>query len=566
MPDIFLSYNREDQARANFFAEAFQEQGFDVWWDVGLKTGEAYDQVTEKALREAKAVVVLWSKRSVESRWVRAEATLADRNRTLVPAMIEPCERPIMFELTQTAELSHWQGATDDRSWRAFLDDVKRFVEKEGVEAAEAPGPAPSAKDAAKSWKRGELPSLAVMPFINRSGVTEDDVFAEGMVEDIIAALSLGGGVRVLASSATVAYRKGTFDLAVAGRRLGTRYILEGNVRRAGSTLRVTAQLIEAETADILWTQRFDRPLAELADLQEDLVTDVAAHLGVQVQRIEMEKALRKPGNLTAWEAMVRSVAAAGRSGGDSIATTIAEAERAIAIAPDYGVAHACLALALGTRFAWQGSTDLDLASKARMHIDRALALDGQNPNVLWRAAQVLCLQGRVKEALVHAERAVEINPNMDTTQRSLALALVYVRPDEAIMHLDAADRLAPRGPFHHNSLTMRSVAYFKMGRLDDALEAVDAAHRHNPRFAFALVLRMLYLAKLARWDEARDVMRQFRDTGLGLSPKKLEFLINTGLWGQSDADAHIAAVNTLWNETQTHASAAQMTTLPRSD
>ena len=556
MPDIFLSYNREDLARAKVFAEAFEAQGFSVWWDVGLKTGEAYDEVTENALRTAKAVVVLWSRKSVQSRWVRAEATLADRNRTLV-TMIEQCERPIMFELTQTAELSHWEGATDDRSWRAFLDDVKRFVEKEGAEAAKSPGPAPSAQETVKPGQRGELPSLAVMPFINRSGVAEDDVFAEGMVEDIIAALSLGGGVRVLASSATVTYRKGAFDLAAVGRRLGTRYILEGNVRRAGATLRVTAQLIEAETAHILWTQRFDRPLTELADLQEDLVTDVAAHLGVQVQRIEMEKALRKPGNLTAWEAMVRSVAAAGRSGGDSIATTIAEAERAIAIAPDYGVAHACLALALGTRFAWQGSTDLDLAGQARMYIDRALALDGQNPNVLWRAAQVLCLQGGVKEALVHAERAVEINPNMDTTQRSLALALVYERPDEAIAHLDAADRLAPRGPFHHNSLSIRSVAYFKTGRLDDALEAAEAALRHNPRFAFALVLRMLYLARLARWDEARDVMRQFRDTGLP-SPKQLEILVNTGLWGQSDADAHIVAVNTLWNETQTNAPAAK--------
>jgi hypothetical protein len=110
MTDIFLSYNREDQARAKLFAEAFEAQGFKVWWDVGLRTSEAYDEVTETALRTAKAVVVLWSKKSVQSRWVRAEATLADRNKTLVPCMIEPCEHPIMFELTQTAELSHWQG------------------------------------------------------------------------------------------------------------------------------------------------------------------------------------------------------------------------------------------------------------------------------------------------------------------------------------------------------------------------------------------------------------------------------------------------------------------------
>ena len=139
MPDIFLSYNREDQARAKVFAEAFAGQGFDVWWDATLKSGEAYDEVTENALRTAKAVVVLWSKKSVVSRWVRAEATLADRNKTLVPCMIEPCDRPIMFELTQTAELGHWQGDASDRAWLAFLGDVRRFV---GREAPVAPLPA----------------------------------------------------------------------------------------------------------------------------------------------------------------------------------------------------------------------------------------------------------------------------------------------------------------------------------------------------------------------------------------------------------------------------------------
>ncbi len=113
-PDIFLSYNREDQAKARVFAEAFASQGFNVWWDADLKSGEAYDEVTETALRTAKAVVVLWSKKSAASRWVRAEATLADRNKTLVPCMIEACERPIMFELTQTAELGHWRGDASD--------------------------------------------------------------------------------------------------------------------------------------------------------------------------------------------------------------------------------------------------------------------------------------------------------------------------------------------------------------------------------------------------------------------------------------------------------------------
>ena len=132
MTDIFLSYNRNDAAVARLFTEGFEREGLSVWWDVTLRSGEAYDEVTEAALRGAKAVVVLWSPRSVISRWVRAEATMADRCKTLLPVMIEPCERPIMFELTQTAELAHWDGAPDDPAWLAFLSDVRRFLEREG--------------------------------------------------------------------------------------------------------------------------------------------------------------------------------------------------------------------------------------------------------------------------------------------------------------------------------------------------------------------------------------------------------------------------------------------------
>jgi adenylate cyclase len=158
--DIFLSYNREDQSVARRFAEAFEAEGFSVWWDTTLRAGEAYDEVTETALRTAKAVVVLWSPRSVVSRWVRAEATLADRNRTLVPCTIEPCDRPIMFELTQTADLSHWQGDVGDQAWRGFLTDIERFVGRR--RSADVVGVTPTPPQPTKS-RVGERRQIAVL-------------------------------------------------------------------------------------------------------------------------------------------------------------------------------------------------------------------------------------------------------------------------------------------------------------------------------------------------------------------------------------------------------------------
>lgn len=122
---IFISYNREDQHRARAIAEALQAEGLSVWWDSNLRAGESYDEVTEKNLREAGAVVVLWSERSVNSKWVRAEATVGERFSKLVPVMIDECERPLRFELVQTADLTRWHGDRTDPNWRDFTQSVK---------------------------------------------------------------------------------------------------------------------------------------------------------------------------------------------------------------------------------------------------------------------------------------------------------------------------------------------------------------------------------------------------------------------------------------------------------
>jgi hypothetical protein len=140
--DVFLSYSREDRAAARHIAESFAAEGITVWWDAALQSGETFDEVIEQRLKEAQAVVVLWSPRSVTSRWVRAEATLADRKNKLVPAIIEACDRPIAFELTHTADLSSWTGDIADPSWRRFVKDVRRLIQQDSG-AEEAP-PAPA--------------------------------------------------------------------------------------------------------------------------------------------------------------------------------------------------------------------------------------------------------------------------------------------------------------------------------------------------------------------------------------------------------------------------------------
>lgn len=180
-PDIFISYSREDRAAARHFAECFEKEGFSVWWDAALHSGETFDEVIESALKAAKAVVVLWSPRSVASRWVRAEATLADRRDKLAPVVIEPCDRPIIFELTHTADLAEWTGDTTDAGWKTFVKDLHRLVERDPA----APPPRAGGR-VARDAARAPTPSR----YSHRAADESSADFSPAKVDDLMSALS----------------------------------------------------------------------------------------------------------------------------------------------------------------------------------------------------------------------------------------------------------------------------------------------------------------------------------------------------------------------------------------
>ncbi|CAN5169270.1 hypothetical protein BH11PSE2_BH11PSE2_21080 [soil metagenome] len=545
-PDIFLSYNREDQARAKLFADGFTAQGFSVWWDSDLKAGEAYDEVTETALRTAKAVVVLWSPRSVVSRWVRAEATLADRNKTLVPCMIEPCERPIMFELTQTAELTHWKGNPADPVWSAFLADVTRFVK-----GAAAP---PAAPVVAKPRipERGEPAALAVLPFTNRSGLAEDEDFAETMVEDIVASLAFSPDLKVLAASATAAWRGKAVDLGEVGKVLSVRYLLEGNVRRVGETLRVTAQLIEAETGAVLWMQRFDRPLAELAALQDALVTEVAGNLHVQVRILESRRALNAPGDLSIHQMTLRAEALFDQS----YEAAVAEALRVVEMAPDHGPALAVLASATAFMLLECGGDDPALRALTQARVNQALSLAKNFAPSLWRCASAQLVLGHTDEARHNIDRVMAMTPDNPMVHFVLALILIRQgRGDEVIASVDAWDRLAPGSRLLFLSLQSRAMAHFQAGRLAPAIEAIDHSARLNPREDRTLVVQAALKHMAGDADGAKAAIRALR----GVEPDTTRERFagrNAMLLDPKTANAINTAFLAVWDDTPVESAA----------
>lgn len=301
-PDIFLSYSREDQAIARRFAQGFEREGFSVWWDQQLAAGEAFDEVTERALTGARAVVVLWSPRSVGSRWVRAEAAQADESGTLVPVLIEPCAVPVKFKLTQTADLAGWSGNAADSRWQSLVSGLRRLT---GAAAARLePETASSRKTstwvaaagaalallagAAWLWSGRTAtpdvvlePTLAVLPFADLSPTRDQESFSDGLTEEILNSLARISDMQVTGRTSSFFFKGRNEPLQSIGQQLGVNYLLEGSVRKEGGELRVTAQLIKAADGFHLWSETYDRSTQDVFSIQEDIARSVANALQV---------------------------------------------------------------------------------------------------------------------------------------------------------------------------------------------------------------------------------------------------------------------------------------------
>jgi TolB-like protein len=542
-PDIFLSYNREDAAVAKHYADTFAREGLVVWWDQTLRSGETYDEVTEAALRGAKAVVVLWSPRSVASHWVRAEATIAHRAKTLVPATIEPCDRPVMFELTQTADLSHWRGEARDPAWLAFLGDVLRRTSH--FAATETLDPQ---RSSAQSAPNNGRPLLAILPFLNRSQLPDGDELADEMAEDLAAALSDNPWMEVIAASATMAYRGTARDLRQIGGALGARYLLEGKIRSDGNDLRVTTQLVAAEAGKVLWTQKFSQAAAHLLAAQEDIISEVVAHVGVQVLKFEVDRAVRNGRSGSAWETYMRGVAHYNRGTRSGYDAAAAEARRALEIDANSDFAYALLLTSQGMLLAY-GGDEPELVREIFENLRKARALAPDSPGVLCGCTAAFSGLRKPHDALPFAERAADKYPKLDWSRCCLGIVLLQLgRADEGLAEIEVAQQLSADTVTNHTDAVWPSVGHLQAGRLDQALQAANRAVRVlvSPE---SLILQTICLAAANDWDRARDTMRRLRDTDPELERVHLENLVRYFHCGSAKVGEYVDVVWKLWDE-----------------
>jgi TolB-like protein len=365
MPDVFLSYKRDDEAAASKLVTALRSAGLDVWWDRDIPASAPWEQTIEQALHRAATVVVCWSPASVGSENVRSEARWARARNKLIQAFLRPCDPPLFFGERQGVDLSRWSGHPSDPDIQQLVSTVRGALDGGGPARRDA-----SAGDAPQPARANTRRSVAVLPFANLTGDPGKDYLGDGMAEELICTLSRGSDLRVPARTSAFAYKGRDMDVRQIGRDLGVEAVLEGSVRAAGERIRVTAQLIDASNGFHLWSQNFDRRFDDLFELQDEIAAAIAERL-----RAHLEPVSRSTEDLEAYDLYLQAVELSERSDVASVTAAMELLRQVIARDSGFARAHVRIARCLGSLNLFNAAP-LDWHEQAVTHLRRAIALD----------------------------------------------------------------------------------------------------------------------------------------------------------------------------------------------
>jgi adenylate cyclase len=318
--------------------------------------------------------------------------------------------------------------------------------------------------------------SIAVLPFDNMSSDSEQEFFADGMAEDIITALSMFKELLVIARNSTFTFKGQSVDVSEVAKQLNVAYVVEGSVRAAGAKIRVTAQLIEAESGSHLWAQRYDGQLEDVFDLQDQITEAIVTAVAPMIRHAEIERARRTPPeNIDAWAQVQLALPHVWIPRLDAISVAQKHLRTAIEIDPQFATAYAWLAKSLDGEAMLYRSEGAALFTEAASLARKAISIEPDNAVGYAVLAKVLGSLGEVQEAIRAGKRAVTLNPNFAYAHYILGWVNYYGRgdPEEAIKHLVVAARLSPLD-------STRATAHIFMGACNRALGNYDAAIEHG--------------------------------------------------------------------------------------
>jgi adenylate cyclase len=427
--------------------------------------------------------------------------------------------------------------ATFDDLGSLALKNIERPVQAFGVKwepadwKASAPAPvaspvaAPATLDAPLALPG--KPSIAVLPFQNMSGDPDQEYFADGMVEDIITALSRFKELFVIARNSTFVYKGRAVDIQRVARELGVRYVLEGSVRKAGRRVRITGQLIDAATRGHLWADRYEGDLADVFELQDRITENVVGALQPTLRRAEIERAQRKaPANLDAYDYLLRALPLVIANSAAEAAEAIRLLGEALRLNADYARAHAYCALAYAQIFRAAAEPEREEArAKSASHARRALEMAGEDSTALAYAGFALLIAekdvGGARSAL---DKAVALNPNSATAYGYRAGVLAMSGENEhAIQDANRALRLSPLDPMSYQAQVALAIASIGLRHYDEAAAwAHKAIEGAPPRYPMSYA--WLIVAECARSNraEAERQLKRLAEIIPGLGPATL--------------------------------------------
>ncbi len=382
-----------------------------------------------------------------------------------------------------------------------FVGEVREARDAAGLNPGDAaPESAPALPD---------KPSIAVLPFENMSGDPEQEYFADGMVEEIITALSRFKWLFVIARNSSFTFKHKAVDVKEVGRRLGVRYVLEGSVRKAAGKVRITGQLIDATTGANIWADRFERDLIDIFALQDEVAVAVVSAIQPKLLQTEIAMATqRRPENLTAYDFFLRAMQQSYLTTREGVAEAIRLFHRALELDPRFGRAAAPAGLCHMQNVVWGYSTDPQFDRKEAVRLScLALSIDDGDPDTLtWASAISAFMVGDCEGAIELADRAVALNPNAFNAWSGRGWVYRTAgRPEEAVRSFERANRMSPVDPRLHITLAGMGYAFIELRRFDDALIAGKKGQRQNPSYSGAYRCLASAFAHLGREPEARE-------------------------------------------------------------
>ncbi len=363
-----------------------------------------------------------------------------------------------------------------------------------------------------------DKPSIAVLAFDNLSSEPDQEYFADGIAEDIITALSKFRWFFVIARNSSFTYKGKSVDVKQVARELGVRYVLEGSVRKAGSRVRISAQLIDAATGNHVWAERYDRELADIFDLQDEITATIVGAIEPELGAAERERTKRKPpDSLDAWDRYQRGLWHLWRITKDDADEAEKLFQSAIDLDVGFAPAYAGVAFLLYLRVihGWTDARDQTL-DRALQTGHQAVSLDDMDPFAHFALGRIHTMQGDFEAAIAELEKAIDLNPNLALAYYGLGMALAWSgRAREALPHCHKAIRQSPHDPALWFFEGMAGFAHIQLGEYAAAVEWQRKATRHpNSGFWPNLNLAVAFVEQ-----EESDKARAAIDAVLEMQP-----------------------------------------------